>query len=89
MDPPYAPENDTSFVEYTKEGFDIEQHKNLFAMCNDVSENAKLMMSNANVPLIREYFNEGVYNYKVISCRRAINSTNPGARREEVVITNY
>ena len=89
LDPPYAPENDTSFVEYTKDGFDIEQHKNLFAMCNDVSQKAKLMMSNANVPLIREYFNEDVYHYKVISCRRAINSTNPGAMAEEVVITNY
>jgi DNA adenine methylase len=89
LDPPYAPENDTSFVGYTKDGFDIDQHKKLFAMCNDVSEKAKLMMSNANVPLIREYFNEDIYHYKVISCRRAINSRNPGAKTEEVVITNY
>jgi DNA adenine methylase len=89
LDPPYAPENDNSFVGYTKDGFDIEQHKKLFAMCNDVSEKAKIMMSNANVPLIREYFNEDIYDYKVISCRRAINSKNPGAKTEEVVITNH
>jgi len=89
LDPPYAPENDTSFVGYTKDGFDIEQHKKLFSMCNEVSQRANFMMSNANVPLVREGLDEEDYDYKVISCRRAINSKNPGAKTEEVVITNY
>ena len=33
LDPPYAPEKDTSFVGYTENGFNTENHKNLFSCC--------------------------------------------------------
>jgi len=89
LDPPYAPEDEKSFVGYNKEGFDLNQHKKLFTMCNKLSLGSKFMMSNANVPLIREHLKEEDYTYHVISCRRAINSKNPGAKTEEVVIINY
>jgi DNA adenine methylase len=89
LDPPYAPENDKSFVGYTKDGFDIEQHKKLFTFTNDISEYNKIMMSNANVPLIKEHLSVNDFNYEVVSCRRAINSKDPGAKTEEVIITNY
>ena len=46
-------------------------------------------MSNANVPLIKEHLSVDDFNYEVVSCRRAINSNNPGAKTEEVIITNY
>ena len=34
LDPPYAPEKDTSFVGYTEKGFNNEEHKKLFDICN-------------------------------------------------------
>jgi len=89
LDPPYAPENDKSFVGYTKDGFDIKQHELLFGCTKKISENNMIMMSNANVQLLIDNLSPEEYNYKVVSSRRAINSKNPGAKTEEVIITNY
>jgi DNA adenine methylase len=38
LDPPYAPENATSFVSYTVEGFGVEKHNELFSMCRKLDE---------------------------------------------------
>jgi len=89
LDPPYAPENDKSFVGYTKDGFGIEQHELLFNLTKKLSEKNMIMMSNANVQLIRDNLSPDDYKYEVVSCRRAINSKNPGAKTEEVIVTNY
>lgn len=89
LDPPYAPENDKSFVGYTKDGFDIKQHELLFNLTKKISEKNMIMLSNANVKLIRDNLSPDNYKYEVVSCRRAINSKNPGAKAEEVIITNY
>ena len=94
LDPPYAPETDTSFVGYTENGFDIENHNNLFKLIDNLTEsNKKIMLSNADVSLVRENFCNGVKNekYKVTSilCKRAINSKNPEAKAKEVIIKNY
>ena len=89
MDPPYAPENDKSFVGYTKVGFDIEQHKKLFDLTKLISEKNMIMMSNANVKLIHDNLSKDNFKYEIVSCRRAINSKDPAARTEEVIITNY
>jgi len=89
MDPPYAPENDKSFVGYTKDGFDIEQHKKLFELTKLISEKNMIMMSNSNVKLIHDNLSKDNFKYEIVSCRRAINSKDPAARTEEVIITNY
>lgn len=91
LDPPYAPETDTSFVGYTSEGFDINNHKNLFNFIHTLTENnKKILLSNADVSLVREYFNdEKKYNISSILCKRAINSKNPDAKTKEVLIKNY
>jgi len=89
MDPPYAPENNKSFVGYTKDGFDIEQHKKLFVLTKLISEKNMIMMSNSNVKLIHDNLSKDNFKYEVVSCRRAINSKDPAARTEEVIITNY
>jgi len=89
MDPPYAPENNKSFVGYTKDGFDIEQHKKLFVLTKLISEKNMIMMSNSNVKLIHDNLSKDNFKYEIVSCRRTINSKDPAARTEEVIITNY
>ena len=89
LDPPYAPENDTSFVSYTLDGFGLENHQMLFKECGEMKEkNVQMLMSNADVKLVRDSFPSPMYNTKIISCRRAIHSKKPDARTNEVLITN-
>ena len=90
LDPPYAPEKTTSFVGYTLNGFDIDNHKNLFNLIHKLTEsNKKIMLSNADVSLVRDNFTNKKYNITSILCKRAINSKNPNAKTQEVIIKNY
>jgi len=87
MDPPYAPENATSFVAYTVDGFGSENHEALFARCEAMRQaGVQFLMSNADVKLVKDAFVEPAYRTKIVSCRRAIHSTNPDARTNEVLI---
>ena len=89
LDPPYAPESGTSFVGYTSDGFNIDNHGELFKMCNEMTEKGvKILMSNADVKLVKEAFPAPKYNTRIISCRRAIHSKEPDKRTNEVLITN-
>ena len=88
LDPPYAPENSTSFVGYTKDGFGLDIHKKLFEKIIAFSDKKILfMMSNSKVKSVLEYFK--AYNCYEVLARRAINSKNPGAKTMEVLVTNY
>lgn len=90
MDPPYAPETATSFVKYTENGFNHENHVELFQWVDALTaDNKKVMMSNADVPLVRNHFNRERYHVAEIVCRRSINSKKPDAKTNEVIITNY
>lgn len=90
LDPPYAPETDTSFVGYTKNGFNIDNHTNLFNLIHILTNtNKKMMLSNADVSLVRENFTNEHYNTTSILCKRSINSKNPDAKAKEVIIKNY
>jgi DNA adenine methylase len=86
MDPPYAPENEKSFVGYNADGFNLEQHLKLFDMCNTMKDNnIRLVMSNADVILVRDKMSR--FNITSIECKRSINSKNPGAKTNEVIIS--
>lgn len=87
LDPPYAPENETSFVSYTADGFNLESHKTLFKLATTTP--TRLLMSNADVTLVRDAFPSPSFTTKIISCRRAIHSKEPGSRTNEVLIMNY
>jgi DNA adenine methylase len=90
LDPPYAPETDTSFVGYTENGFNIEKHNNLFKLIHTLTDtNKKIMLSNADVTLVRENFTNEKYKTLSILCKRSINSKNPDAKAKEVIIKNY
>ena len=91
LDPPYAPETSTSFVGYTEKGFNIENHQNLFRLIHNLTDNnRKIMLSNADVTLVRENFSDKKkYNILSILCKRSINSKNPDAKTNEVIIKNY
>jgi len=85
LDPPYAPENHTSFVSYTSDGFRLEQHQSLFTRCQALR--CSWIMSNADVPLVRDAF-PAPYSTAVLSCRRAIHSKQPDSKTNEVLIMN-
>jgi DNA adenine methylase len=86
MDPPYVPENNNSFVGYNMDGFNSEQHKNLFNRIKELKEmNVIQLMSNSDVPMIREYFPNSTID--TIECKRSINSKNPGSKTNEVLVT--
>lgn len=90
LDPPYAPETVTSFVGYTENGFTTEQHTNLFRLIHGLTDtNTKIMLSNADVELVRENFTNEKYNVTSILCKRSINSKKPDAKAKEVIIKNY
>jgi DNA adenine methylase len=94
LDPPYAPENSTSFVGYSVDGFSLNRHVELFAEIKKLK--TKFVMSNAKVALVTEAFkDEGedgngcvVYNTIDIKARRAINSKKPESVTTEVIIYN-
>ena len=90
LDPPYAPLNSNSFVGYTKDGFKQAEHDSLFQACRSLTERGgRFLMSNANVPMVVHAFNDDSrYVTKVIQCRRAIHSKNPGSSAEEVLISS-
>lgn len=90
LDPPYAPENLKSFVGYIIGGFELENHVQLFGIIHSLTDlKIKVMMSNADVELVRENFTTEKYNTVSILCKRSINSKNPEAKAKEVIIKNY
>lgn len=90
IDPPYAPENKTSFVSYNYSGFGVECHKELFHLCSQfTTKRIKFIMSNADVEMVTSVFPSPTYSTKKINCKRAIHSKDPGTRTTEVLIKNY
>ncbi|MEF2879985.1 MAG: Dam family site-specific DNA-(adenine-N6)-methyltransferase [Blautia sp.] len=90
IDSPYAPLNPTSFEAYTKEGFDIESHKRLAKLFDDLTaRGCYCMLTNHNAALINELYGNKGYKIDVVSVKRMINSDASNRVGEEVIIWNY
>ena len=84
-DPPYAPESVTSFVGYTKDGFSLDDHRDLFNLLK--RSKIDFVLSNAKVHLVTSSF-EG-YEVKDVPARRAIHSKDPSSTTMEVLVHGY
>ena len=90
IDSPYAPLNPTSFESYTKEGFDIESHKRLADLYDELtSRGCYCMLTNHNTELINELYGNKGYKIDVVSVKRMISSDAKNRVGEEVIICNY
>ena len=90
IDSPYAPLNSSSFESYTKEGFDIESHKRLADLYDELtSRGCYCMLTNHNTELINELYGNKGYKMDVVSVKRMINSDATNRVGKEVIICNY
>ena len=75
IDSPYAPLKPTSFESYTKEGFDVESHRRLANLFDELSERGcYCMLTNHNTEFINELYGNKGYSIDVVSVKRMINS---------------
>ncbi len=90
IDSPYAPLNPTSFESYTKEGFDIESHKRVAKLYDELTgRGCHCMLTNHNTELINELYGNKGYKIDVVSVKRMINSDASNRVGKEVIICNY
>lgn len=90
IDSPYAPLNPTSFESYTKEGFDIESHKRLARLYDELTaRGCYCMLTNHNTELINNLYGNKDYKIDIVSVKRMINSDASNRVGQEVMICNY
>ena len=90
FDPPYAPLSATSsFISYTKDGFDANDQRRLAELYRELDRRGcLLMLSNSSAPLVYELY-QGFSLHK-IAARRAINSKASGRGTVlELLVTNF
>ena len=90
LDPPYAPEKETSFVKYNDVGFNLENHIILFNLIHELNKKKnKIVLSNADVKIVRDNFIDDDYKLETILCKRTINSKSPDSKTRELLIKNF
>ncbi|MCI9401231.1 MAG: DNA adenine methylase [Lachnospiraceae bacterium] len=90
LDSPYAPLNPASFESYTKEGFDMESHRRLARLYDDLTaKGCFCMLTNHNTEFINTLYGNKGYKIDVVSVKRLINSDASNRVGEEVIIYNY
>ena len=88
LDSPYMPLTPTSFIDYTKEGFNYEDHlrlANLFKKLTD--KGVYCMLTNHDTDLIRKLYKD--FKIEIVDVRRSINRKGDSRTGKEVIITNY
>ena len=90
FDSHYAQLNPTSFESYTKEVFDVESHKRLASLFDELTKRGCFcMLTNHNTEFINELYGNKGYKIDVVSVKRLINSDASKRTGEEVIICNY
>ena len=92
FDPPYIPVNQTSsFTGYTQDGFGLIQQEQLRDLALELAERGvKVMLSNADVPLIKDLYSNKVFKVHHVVANRFINSkASSRGKVGEVIITTY
>ena len=90
IDSPYAPLNPTSFESYTKEGFDIESHKRLAKLFDELTDRGCFcMLTNHNTDFINGLYGGKGYKIDVVNVKRMINADASNRVGKEVIICNY
>jgi DNA adenine methylase len=87
LDPPYASNKETDFVNYTKYGFPNDNHNVIYDKLLQLDKKGiKFLLSNSNIDFIKDLF----VNYKIniISAKRRINSKLPNDKTTELLIYN-
>jgi len=90
FDPPYAPVSETAnFTSYAREGFGADMQVKLRDVFRVLDRRGcKLMLSNSDVPFIRDLYRG--FNIDTVAAPRAINcNANRRGKVSEVVVRNY
>ena len=76
FDPPYVPVDDNSdFTTYTKGGFGLDDHKRLRNVALALKKRGvNVLLSNSDVPAVRELYARGGFKITAIQAKRSINS---------------
>ena len=90
FDPPYEPVSQTaSFTSYARDGFSREDQMRLRDVYKELDRRGcKLMLSNSDVPFIRELYRD--FHVDTVAAPRAINcNAKKRGKVSEVVVRNY
>lgn len=88
FDSPYAALTPTSFTDYTKEGFEYEDHVRLAKIYKKLSDaGVYCMLTNHDTALIRDLYKD--YTITEVEVSRSINSKGNNRKGKEIIITNY
>jgi len=92
FDPPYAAVNATAnFVGYTRNGFGEDEQRGLEMWARELATSGvHVMLSNADVPLVREIYGRPPWRIHAVTAARAINSKGDARGKVgEVIVTSY
>jgi DNA adenine methylase len=88
LDPPYYPLDEKSFVNYTIDGFSLEDNNDLILLCMNIDMMGnKFLLSNSDTEYIKSSLEQ--FDIDTIKCKRAINCKNPNSVVNEVLIKNF
>ena len=85
LDPPYYPVENTSFVNYNKDGFK-DGNERLYELCVRLKNKISFVQSNSDSDWVKDKYKG--FNIEEVECPRRINSKNSGSKTIELLISN-